>query len=313
MEEETEKLLELFRSLVPQDEKARPEKANVVIAEYMSARRAERLSERTLEDYSLTYKRFLAFIGPDARFDEITAGRIREFIGSLDSNLSKKTVLNVHVALSSLWTWAVREKYAVDHIVRRVTPPKPEERSILPLSDVEVKKLLATLEKDKERNRAIILFLLDTGVRASELSSLTIEDIEGEYVKIFGKGSKERRVAMSRRTMRALVDYLSQRGKISPKAPVFVVGPDGIRPISRHTLRKMLARLGERAGVPNVHPHRFRHTMAVTYLRNGGDAISLQKVLGHSTLDMVKTYVQLAEDDLREIHRRASPVENWGL
>ena len=85
------------------------------------------------------------------------------------------------------------------------------------------------------------------------------------------------------------------------------------RPIDRSGLLKLLHRMGERADVKDVHPDRFRHTFAIQYLRNGEDAYTLQALLGHSTLDMVKTYLRLAQVDLDEAQRRASPVDNWGL
>jgi site-specific recombinase XerD len=75
----------------------------------------------------------------------------------------------------------------------------------------------------------------------------------------------------------------------------------------------LIIRLGRRAGIPNANVHRFRHTFAINFLRNGGNAYTLQRLLGHSTLDMVKTYLQLAQQDDSDNHRRASPVANWRL
>lgn len=93
--------------------------------------------------------------------------------------------------------------------------------------------------------------------------------------------------------------------------PLFVSKLNRI--IDRRKLADMFANIGRRAGVPNVHPHRFRHTFAIQYLRNGGNAYTLQAMLGHSTLETVKIYLKLAQVDIDLVHRKASPVDNWRL
>jgi len=276
------------------------------IDEFFIAKRAAHLSPNTINDYSLTMRRFKAFVGPEIPIGEITASHVRSFLAQL--SVSAKTALNAYVALSSLWTWAIADGLVVDHVVRRVTPPKPEVRLIPPFSLDDIQRILAAIDRDALRNRSILLFLLDTGVRASELTGIQLCDLRGESVTVLGKGSKEREVPLSERTLRAVLDYLALRRHTNKNSPLFAVKGGG--PMNRHTLRRMLERLGKRAGVPDTHPHRFRHTFAVNYLRNGGDAISLQKLLGHSTLDMVKRYVLLAAGDLAAIHR-CSAIPRW--
>ena len=84
-------------------------------------------------------------------------------------------------------------------------------------------------------------------------------------------------------------------------------------PIDRRHLTTHLRRLGKRADVRPCNPHRFRHTFAINHIRNDGDIYSLQKLLGHSILDMVKRYLAIAQVDCENGHRRAGPVDHWGL
>lgn len=83
------------------------------------------------------------------------------------------------------------------------------------------------------------------------------------------------------------------------------------RPLTASAVRKKLVALGARADVANSYPHRFRHTFAIQYLRNGGDVFTLQAILGHTTMTMVRRYLHLAASDVEQAHRRASPVDNW--
>lgn len=168
--------------------------------------------------------------------------------------------------------------------------------------------------KHADRNRAIILMLLDTGIRATELCELTIGDVDienGRVHVIHGKGDKERFLPFSNRTGQALWRYLTRREKPKQDDPLFetIYG----RHLSRTELAHILSNIGNRAGVEKAHPHRFRHTFAINYLRNSGDPFTLQEILGHSTMEIVKIYLKLAETDLASAHRRASPVDNWRL
>lgn len=242
------------------------------------------------------------------------------------------TIKNIHTTLSSLWSWAQKEGYVRTNIVREIPAPKQSEIAIEPFTQQEIRKLLRAAEqsetwRDSEkvsklhnatRNKAIILLLLDTGIRASELCNLSLDDIDLKMgtAKVRGKGrmdhgrGKERIVYFSKATSKAIWRYLSERPETTFEN-VFLT-QDG-NPIARDRLYTMLKRIGKRAGVNGVHPHRFRHTFAISFLRNGGDVYSLQRLLGHTSLDMVKRYLKIAESDAASAHRRASPVENWRL
>lgn len=94
-------------------------------------------------------------------------------------------------------------------------------------------------------------------------------------------------------------------------APLFLGKFD--QRLNRDALRQLLSSLGEKAGVKKCHPHRFRHTFAITFLRYSGDVFTLQPLLGHSTLEIVQRYTRIAQTDVEQSHRRASPADNWRL
>ena len=221
------------------------------------------------------------------------------------------------------------------NIVRTIAPPDPKAPVVEPLAKEEIDALLAACDRGKtwktrqliaserptaDRDRAIILTLLDTGLRASELCGIQIGDINmtANSIKVLGKGQKERLVYFGKRTSKALWKLLTPRLKDAKlEDMVFTVGPeDDLRPMTHDVLRRLLAPkgdIGERAKVANVYPHRFRHTFAITYLRNEGDLFTLQALLGHSDIEMVKRYARIAQTDCARAHQKASPVDNWRL
>ncbi len=308
-------------------------------------------SPHTIEDYRSSFKKLLVFIKDDPPIGSIARDQLVAFFAWLQDDyvsdpdgvaprkrgpLSPKSVLNIHTALSSLWTWATDEGFAPSHIVRTIKPPPAPLPAIEPFAKEEVSVLLKACDNSRswkthpdiasyrptaDRDRPIIMTLLDTGIRASELCGVTFGDLNlgDNHLKVRGKGvgrqGRERIVYFGNRTGHAIWKYLAPRlQSIRPDDPVFVVGGGQLcRPLSRGVLGKLLARIGERAGVRDVFPHRFRHTFAINYLRNKGDIFTLQALLGHSDLAMVRRYARIALTDCAEAHRRPSPVGNWRL
>jgi len=291
--------------------------------------RSRYLSQGTVKDYFTTFRKFFNFLEDDPPIELISSKHVERFLASQE-NISNKTLLNYHRGLSALWTWCIKEDLVKDHIVQKVDRPKPEKKSIVPYTQVDVKAMLEAVGKSMiysrpgkkeschtvthpERNRAIILLLLDTGIRATELCDLKIHntDLKNRRITVMGKGSKQRTIPISARTGQMIWRYLTLRKNARVNEPLFATR-DG-RPINRDQLLKALRVIGKRAGIAGVNVHRFRHTFAVSYLRNGGDPFSLQIMLGHSTKEMVKNYLSLAQADLEKNHMLASPVDNWRL
>ena len=296
---------------------------------YFIAANARRLSAHTLADYDNTFRRFEAYLERDPPISAITPAHINAFLASMNG-LSAKTLRNYHTGLSALWTWALKEGLVQRHIVRAVDPPKPEKREIIPYTEQDIRAMLAACDQSRSyvrpgkrrctnarptaaRDRAIIAFLVDTGVRASELCNLRVRDVHLANLQalVMGKGSKERLVEFSPNTAKHLWRYLATRDQPEDHHFLFV-SLDG-QSLSRYALRRVILNIGARAGVPNANVHRFRHTFAIQFLRNQGNIFALQRMLGHSTLDMVNRYLRIAQADIKQAHQTASPLANWGL
>lgn len=317
-----------------------------VIELMLDSKTAEGKSVHTIVDYRNSFKKLREAIPGSTRFTEITLDQMIKFFSWLHGDyrsepggaasrgsikLSEKSILNIHTNLSSLWSFATRRGYAADHIMRNVDRPKVNPRVIEPFTRENLDALLKVTGETRDwkntgkvtrerrtalRDRAIILILLDTGLRASELCNIRYHDINltTNAIKVIGKGNKERVVFFARGTQRALKEYLMPRlSEMNQDDLVFVVEERGYtRPLTRDVLGKLICKLGERAGI-KAYPHKFRHTFAINYLRNGGDIFTLQSLMGHSDLEMVRRYANIAQLDCEKTHRKASPVDNWRL
>lgn len=298
------------------------------VAGYLLNLEARHLSRNTINDYTNTLHKFASHIGnPD--ISTITPLHITEYLAA-QTTVSNKTLSNYHSTLSALWTWLERQGLANKNIIRQIDRPKPERRQITPLELHEVQALIKAINKSKtyarpgkrscanslsnaDRNLALLLFMLDNGVRATEVCELKVGQMDEKNQRVFvlGKGSKERFLPYSARTGQVIWRYLTKREDLDPDDYLFVTQQG--RQMNRRLIHQTLEDLGARAGVENVHPHRLRHTFAVSYLRAGGDIFTLQMILGHENLDMVRHYSKLASMDVKRVHRRASPVEFFKL
>ncbi len=221
------------------------------------------------------------------------------------------TVRNRASSVRAFCRWLFEEQLLKTNIVERAKLPKRPLLLKKPFTDEEVLKLLKAAKEYKRtgiRDYAILLLLLDTGVRIAELTSLQDSCIffQERTAMVLGKGNKERMVFFSQLTAHALLKY--DAAKRHSGCATFFQTEDGTS-LSAQGVRMMLMRLKRVTGLPEVHPHKFRHTFATSYLRNGGDALMLQRSLGHTTLTMTNHYVSLVTDDLRRSHEQVSPVD----
>lgn len=204
--------------------------------------------------------------------------------------------------------WAVEEELLDPRVAARLKMPKLPKTMVRGFDPSEVDALLAATRHTllPDRDAAIVLLLLDSGLRASELCGLRVDDLGVDRILVRGKGAKERWVPFSRLTARAVRAYLKVRGQ-SDSNELFLSRNGDL--LATNALRQLMMRLGKLSGVENVHPHRWRHTFALEWLRDGGHEFELQDILGHETLAMTKRYIHSIPDDLVRAHVQHSPVE----
>jgi integrase/recombinase XerC len=242
---------------------------------------------------------------PSRPVEGLSAPEVRAWLLKLRTTLAPVSVAGYVRTLKVFGNWLHAEELAEASSFRSLRKPRVPVKLIEPVPDDTLRRLLGLASV---RDRAILLLLLDTGLRVSEAAGIRLGDLRPDgSVKVMGKGAKERIVPIGSTARGAIVRYLGQRGPGAPDAPLFL-GRRGA--LDWRGMQQVLKRLKTRAGITGrCSPHSLRHTFARSYLVNGGDVFSLQQILGHTTLDMVKRYVSLADADVAAKHRVASPAD----
>ncbi len=316
-----------------------PEKAHKLselIEYYEVCNRAEGKSPKTISWYSANLKSFRNYLKnrhlPDS-LDNIETKLLREYVLYLLKKtryenhpytpakielLSAATVHGHVRTLRAFFNWLVVEGLAQNNPAKDLKPPKVTRKVVSTLSDEEIGAILNTfsISPSDTRNRTLFMLLIDTGLRISELVNLKMDDVHMDegYLKVMGKGKKERIVPIGNNAQRALQRYLF-RFRPKPINPVVqnVFLSQSSNPLTENSMKLMFTRLAKRSGVYRLHAHLCRHTFATRFLINGGDVFTLQQILGHSTLTMVSHYVNLASSHVVIQHQKFSPLDRLNL
>jgi integrase/recombinase XerD len=282
---------------------------------------AQNLSPQTCGWYANRLKVFGRFLDSKgvtlAR--EITPHLIRLHLDGMRARgLSSGLIARDYGAFKCFFRFLARERMIPQNPITLVEKPRMERKLVRPLSMDQVRLLLAKANQKRfngQRIWTMAVLILDTGLRRGEVIGLKKDDIDFHrgVLRVMGKGGKEREVPFGSTSKQALWNYLIRRGDI-PGQDLLFVNQFGDR-ICPRWMNKAFRRLGEKATIKGVRvsPHTLRHTFATQYVMNGGDAFSLQQILGHSTLEMVKVYVGLANRDVALLHQRFSPMDRMGL
>lgn len=287
---------------------------------------------KTVDNYLPQMQRVIDWLG-DPEADDVTVWDLEGFLTELrETGVSEATRQAYWRSIRSYFKWAALKKgLGIPRPDTELQMPCVPEPEIQPYTEQEIQALLkacsyTALSRETERrpsryerptadrDRLIILMLLDTGVRVSELCRIRFRDVDLDersvVIRPFETGKKSRsRTVYVGATTAALLWKLSAENE-DPDNYLFASSRRN-KPLDRYAVKNLLERLGKKAGIPDCGAHRFRHTFAVQYLRNGGDIYTLKRLIGHSSFRMVQRYLQLSEADSKRAHRKASPVDNW--
>ena len=308
-----------------------------LIEYYEVCNRAEGKSPKTISWYSANLKSFRNYVKsrhlPDS-LDTIDTKLLREYVLYLmkrtrynghpytpaKTELLSSATIHGHVrTLRAFYNWLVVEGLTQGNPANDLKPPKVVRKVVSTLSDEEIRAILnsfGTHLPTDARNQALFMILLDTGLRIGELTNLKMEDVHMDegYLKVLGKGKRERIVPIGNNAQKVLQRYLF-RFRPKPINPVVqnVFLSQSSNPLTENSMKLMFTRLAKRSGVCRLHAHLCRHTFATRFLINGGDVFSLQQILGHSTLEMVRHYVNLASSHIAIQHQKYSPLDRINL
>ena len=304
------------------------------VGRYMLDCRACGLSGHTLRVYEQRLRYFLRFLrGSGVRHtEELEGDHLRGFIvelreGDADefTNHQRRgrrrrgqTLFHYARIVKGWGNWLEEQEILPKNPFARVKMPRVEQRLMPAMAEEDMVALYHAIAKDGDerarRDLALYCLMTESGIRRSEVVSLTLDNLylDRYTAKVRGKGSKERLVYFTDRTAVPLRAYLQERPRVSARE-VFLNLRTG-RPLSAGGVGEILKNRGERIGV-RCRPHLLRHTFATRYLMNGHETnlISLQKLLGHSSLDMVRRYVDMLPVDVETEYRKFSPLSGLDL
>ena len=287
---------------------------------FLIDRKARGLAKGTLMFYQQKMKSFLEFCESQVItvIPQITSNIIRQYL--LYLNETNHNPGGIHAAYRALrafllWYEEEVEPEGWSNPINKVKAPRVPIEPIEPVEFNTVSEMLAVCETKSftgVRDKAILLFLLDTGVRASELLSINIEDINqarGDILIRHGKGNKPRYVYISKHSKRALRKYLSIRS--DNNSALWITHPRfGCERLCYDSLRAIMTRRSKQAKVNSPSLHDFRRAFALAMLRNGTDIFTLAKLMGHKGITVLQRYLRETRQDTEIAHRQASPVEN---
>lgn len=271
-----------------------------ILKQYIGSLIVSGKSKKTIEHYTRELKKFMYSSGGNLKDKQ--PYDIKNYLAQKKlSGISNRTLDNVRSVISAFYSWLENEEYIEKSPCRGIKPIKYKKELKTAFSDVEIDKLRNNCKKKNQR--AIIEFLLASGVRISEFCAIDVEDVDFQNNRVRvreGKGGKERYTYINDIAKEHLMTYLGNR----QTGPLFITQLN-----DRYTaggVRYILNALEEKSGVGNVHPHRFRRTFATTLAKRGMSVQDIQKLMGHSNINTTMVYVATSDAATRNAYERVA-------
>lgn len=266
---------------------------------FLDAKRIEGRSDKTIERYNYIIRKMLENVGiPTQR---ITTYHIRGYLMDLkEHGMMDSSIEGQRGIFSAYFGWLWKEGIIEKNPCANINTIKCKKEIRLPYSAEDIEKLKERCTNI--RDKALICFLLSTGCRISELCGINRNDVDfvnGECT-VLGKGNKERTVYLDSVAVMLLKRYIITRNDISP---ALFIGK-GTSRMTPQGVRFMLKKLEEKAGVENVHPHRFRRTLATNLINRGMPIQEVAAILGHDKIDTTMRYVYLKKENVRNAYKK---------
>lgn len=291
-----------IEEVTPQMRQRRRTEQVKLLREFLLTKKIEGCSMTTIKQYHDRILKLIEWSDKDIR--ELTAKDLRQYLYEYQEvrNISKSTLDSMRLVFSSFYGFLEEEDYILKSPMRRIHKIRSEEIIKKPFTDEELERIRKAASNI--RDLAIIDLLYSSGMRISELTGINTVDVNFKEREIIvkGKGSKERICYFNARTKLELLDYLDTR--LDNCEALFVSRREPVKRIKPGAIQHMLKKIEANEHIPDIHPHRFRRTLATNLLNKGMTLEQVQVILGHKRIETTLIYAAINKDDVKSSHQK---------